>query len=386
MFFSRTHPNDICFPIGYCTIYFGKSKPLTIKFSTFKGVFFVQFGAKKLIYLISAFLLAWLTLRLLLPLFSPFLFGLLLALAAEPAVRLLSKRLHLPRSVSTGIGVSMTFFLLCTVLLLLGAFLLREIKAFAGLIPDLTFTFQKGIAGLQSWAMGLLAFLPLSIRPLLQENIQALFSSGTALLDQTFRYILNLTGSLLSHVPDSALGAATAVLSAFMISGKLPRLKLFFRSRLSPERRKSLLETWNRLKHAASRWFTAQIKLMGVTFLLLLGGFLLLRIRHPFLCAAGVALVDAFPVLGTGTVLIPWAIGKAIRGDRVRAVALGSLYITVSLTRSMLEPKLVSRHLGLDPLVTLAALYAGFRLWGIGGMILAPLLTVTALQILPQQR
>ena len=57
--------------------------------------------------------------------------------------------------------------------------------------------------------------------------------------------------------------------------------------------------------------------------------------------------------------------------------------MTASLTRSALEPKLVGRHLGLDPLITLMALYAGYKLWGIGGMLLAPLLAVTALQVVP---
>ena len=125
---------------------------------------------------------------------------------------------------------------------------------------------------------------------------------------------------------------------------------------------------------------------MGVTLLLLLGGFFLLRIPYAPLWALGVCLVDAFPVLGTGTVLLPWALLSLLRQDAARAVGLLGIYVTVTLTRSVLEPKLVGRHLGLDPLVTLMALYAGYKLWGIGGMLIAPLLAVTALQILPERK
>ena len=70
-----------------------------------------------------------------------------------------------------------------------------------------------------------------------------------------------------------------------------------------------------------------------------------------------------------------------MQGDTPRALGILGTYIAAALIRSMLEPKLLGKHLGLDPLVTLAALYIGYRLWGVGGMILAPLLTVAALQL-----
>ena len=62
-------------------------------------------------------------------------------------------------------------------------------------------------------------------------------------------------------------------------------------------------------------------------------------------------------------------------------MGLTGLYVTVMLIRSALEPKLLGRHLGINPLVTLVALYAGYQIWGVGGMILAPILTVTAKQL-----
>jgi predicted PurR-regulated permease PerM len=95
-----------------------------------------------------------------------------------------------------------------------------------------------------------------------------------------------------------------------------------------------------------------------------------------------VALVDGFPILGTGTILLPWALVSFLQNNIPRALGLLSVYAVISLTRSILEPKLLGRQLGLDPLVTLASLYAGFRLWGFGGMILAPMLAVTAAQLI----
>ena len=346
----------------------------------------MQFGTKKLFSLLCAFLVAWLGFRFLMPLFSPFLLGTVLAMTAEPAVSFLNRRLRLPRSVSAGIGVSMTFFLVSMGLLLLCAFLIRELRTLAGILPDLELTARNGLRLLQSWLLGLSSHAPGSIQPLLRERVATLFSDGNALLERAGNYLLGLAGNLLSHVPDSALTLGTAILSGFMISAKLPRLKKWLKSRIPPQRLKAIFAAGKRLKTVVFGWLLAQCRLMGVTFGILFLGFLILGLPHPLLWAAGVSLVDAFPILGTGTILIPWALFQALQGNPIRAVGLGGIYVTVSLIRSALEPRLVGRQLGLDPLVTLIILYAGFRLWGIGGMLLAPLLAVSAIQILPERR
>ena len=113
----------------------------------------------------------------------------------------------------------------------------------------------------------------------------------------------------------------------------------------------------------------------------MLAGFFLLGVPGKLVMALLTALVDAVPLLGTGTVLVPWALVSFLSGEPVRAVGLLGVYVTALLTRSALEPKLLGRQLGLDPLAALVALYIGFRLWGFGGMILAPILTVTAREL-----
>ena len=107
-------------------------------------------------------------------------------------------------------------------------------------------------------------------------------------------------------------------------------------------------------------------------------GFFLLKISPAPLWALGVAVVDALPVLGSGTVLIPWTLLLLIQGQYGQALGMGLLYLAAVVVRSVLEPRLVGRQLGLDPLVTLAAFYAGYRLWGILGMILAPICAAAA--------
>lgn len=346
----------------------------------------MQPGTKKLFSLLTAFLTVWLTLRFLFPLLAPFLAGTVLALAAEPMVAFLSRQVRIPRAVSAGIGVSMTFVFFAMILLLVCGFLLRELKVLAGIVPDLEQTALSGISLMQNWLLNLSSQAPRSVQPLLSENVNALFSDGTALLGRAAGYVLGLAGNLLSHIPDSALGLGTSVISGFMISAKLPKMKRWILRRLPKEKIQALLAAGKRIKNAVLGWLMAQFKMMGVTFVILFLGFVILRIPYAFLWAFGVSLVDAFPVLGTGTILLPWSLISLLQSDPARAIGLVSIYIAVSLIRSALEPRLVGRHLGLDPLVTLMVLYAGYKLWGIGGMILAPLLTVIVIQIIPDRK
>lgn len=339
------------------------------------------FPRKTIFTTLAVFVLTWLTMKYLLPLLSPFLLGALLALAAEPMVGFLCRRLHMPRVVSTAISVSMAFCFLALLLLMLCAFALRQLKNLAGILPDLETAARTGLALVQTRLLDLAARAPKGIRPLLEDNVRTLLADSGNLLGKLTAWLLGLAGSILAHVPDSALGLGTAILSAFLISAKLPQIRKWLLRRIPRQQLRSALESARRMRKVLGRWLLAQGKLMSITFAIVAAGLTLLRIPSGMLWAVLVALVDALPILGTGTVLVPWSVVCFLQGDTPRALGILGIYITAALTRSMLEPKLLGKHLGLDPLVTLIALYIGYRLWGVGGMILAPLLTVAAIQL-----
>ena len=130
----------------------------------------------------------------------------------------------------------------------------------------------------------------------------------------------------------------------------------------------------------------AEVKLAGIAFVVMATGFLLLRIENSFVWAALITLVDAFPIFGVGTVLVPWALVCFLQRNIAKGIGLLAIYAVAWLSRSILEPKLVGRGLGLDPLATLIAIYAGWKLWGIVGMLLAPILTLAVAQVAKQMK
>ena len=115
------------------------------------------------------------------------------------------------------------------------------------------------------------------------------------------------------------------------------------------------------------------MKLMIVSALVLTVGFLILRVDYPLLFGLIIALIDALPALGTGLILIPWALFMYLQGNSFLGTGLLLLYGAAALLRTALEPRLLGKQMGLDPLLTLLALYGGYRLLGIPGMILFPI-------------
>lgn len=343
-------------------------------------------GRYKLLLTAGLLLTALIFIRFLLPVLLPFLLGAGLALLAEPMTALLCRTLRLPRGIASAVSVTVAFCFLTMILLLICALILRELRNLASILPDLELTAQNGMSMLSDWLLGLIHRLPDGIHTILERNITGFFSGGSELLDKAVRYVLGLASAILSHVPDSALMLGTAVISSFMISAKLPRIKLWFQEKFPKKRLQPLLDGLKRMRAAVGGWLKAQVKLSAVTWLILTLGFFLLRIPYAPLWAAAVSLVDAFPILGTGTILLPWSLLSFVQENAARGIGLLGIYAVVSVTRSVLEPKLVGKQLGLDPLLTLAALYAGYRLWGLGGMILAPLLAVTVRNLIPDSR
>lgn len=320
--------------------------------------------------------------RYLLPLLLPFILGAAVALSAEPLVGFLCSRLRLKRPLATGIGISAAFSFLALALMVLGAFALRQVKNLVLYLPELESSLQLGMDTADRTLRNLTGKVPGELGVVLTRNVDSLISGGDGLISRATAFLLKLASGVLSHVPGSAIAIATGIISSFMISAKLPDIRHRFHNLLSAEKMAPVISGAARLKKALLGWLKAQAKLSAVTFFLMLLGFFLLRIPRAPLWAMTVALVDAFPILGTGAVLVPWSIVSFLQGDTVPAFGLLGLYAAAALSRSVLEPRFLGKHLGLDPLVTLVALYVGFRLWGIAGMILAPVIAVAATQLL----
>ena len=332
-------------------------------------------GVQKGVFALFLLFLVWLGGKFLLPFLFPFLLGAMLARASEPVVGLVSSRLKFPRGIAAGLGVTMTLLLLCAITLLLGSLAVKELGNLATAIPQ---HMHQSADTLHSWLTDLSQKAPDQVRPVLQRSVENFFSDSQTLTDRAVRQVPGLLGGVLEKAPGKAMSIGTGILSAYFISARLPQLKTRVREKVPPLYREKWLPAIRRLRDALGKWLLAQGKLMAVTYGIVTCGLLLLKVPYAPAWALLVAAVDAVPLLGTGTVLLPWALVRFLQSDPGVGFGLMALYVLAAVTRTVLEPRFFGRHLGLDPLVMLIFLYFGYRLWGFWGIVISPLLAATA--------
>ena len=174
------------------------------------------------------------------------------------------------------------------------------------------------------------------------------------------------------ELPSFFLFTATTVLAIFFTAAQFPRIMGFLRRQLPPQKLRQAGGVKENLLSTLAKWFKAQCILLSVTFVELLLGLLLIRQPYALLLAAIIAVIDALPVFGTGTFLLPWAALCLLLQQTPKAIALGAIYAVITLVRSFLEPKVMAAQVNLPPLAALIAMYIGFCTMGVTGMILFP--------------
>ncbi len=342
--------------------------------------------AKKSVICVGTIVFLWLTVRFLLPIALPFLLGALLAVSAEPTARLLRNRAGLPPAAATGVAVSGVFLLFGALITLLLAALLRQLGRLGGVLPELMDMVSQSAALLQDRLLQALQQLPEGIREVLLPLVGNLFSGGSALLEQAAMAVPRLATGMIGKLSGGLFGILTGLISGYMLSGRLSRLRQWFSRQVPQSLRERYIPALKTFRKAVGKWLLAQLKLAGVAFVLLSLGFLILGLPKGVLWAGLITLVDAFPVLGVGTVLLPWSVFCLVQGEVFRGVGLLAVYGVIWLVRSVLEPKILGKELGVDPLVMLICLYAGVKLLGFAGLLLSPLMAMLLTQVMKAAR
>lgn len=319
-------------------------------------------------------------LRFLGPVLLPFAVGFLIAHSAEPLILRLQNGSTLPRWLCAGIGVTGIYLLFSLVIFILCRLIWQELAAFVTSLPQLLGSLAPQAAALEQRLLQLASGFPDGIGKALEESIAAFFRNGAGLGSRIYNWIFRFISGLLRKIPDFSLFLLTAVLSGFMISAKLPQLQKLWQKKVPQNWQEQTGTVLDRLKVTLGGWLRAQLKLMGLSALVLTIGFLILGVNYPLLFGLVIALVDALPALGTGLILIPWSLVSFLQGNTFLGVGLLLLFAAAALLRTALEPRMLGKQIGLDPLLTLLSLYAGYRFLGLPGMIFFPIAAIMVKQ------
>ena len=182
-------------------------------------------------------------------------------------------------------------------------------------------------------------------------------------------------------LPSALFGFLVWVIASVFLTVDYPRVTAFLRRQIPPHRQAMVTDAKTLCSGTMGQLFKAYLLLMALTFGELTAGLLLLRVPWAVGLAALIALVDLLPVLGVGTVLLPWAAVAFVGGDPGRGAGLLVLYLVITVVRNLVEPRLISERVGLPPVVALLCLYIGWKAAGLAGVVLLPLLATVLLQL-----
>lgn len=311
---------------------------------------------------------------------APFLLALGAAALLEPLIETARRRLHLRRSFTAAVLTLVLVGGVLAVLIVLAVQVVEQAVALVSSLPELLAALPDTLTSLERRLESFCAACPEGVGRAVRGLLSSLPEETARLAGQVSSAVLQEAGRAMGALPQILLACGTTVLAVFFTLSAYPAVMGFFRRQLGPGLARAQGVKAN-VFATLGKWLKAECILLAVTFCQLLAGLLLIRQEYALLLAALIALIDALPVFGTGTVLVPWAAAVCLLGNVPKGIALLALFAVISVVRSVLEPKLVAAQAGLPPLASLAAMYVGFCAMGVAGMVLAPVLLLLVKQL-----
>lgn len=338
----------------------------------------------RFIIVIGAIVLGLLSFYFLSKVTYPFLIGLLIAFLINPLVDIFERKARMPRALAVFIALIIIFALFAGLITLLVAEIVSGANYLSTVVPEHLDTlieyiekyFTAQILPIYDQLSSVFKKLDSGQQDTIISNIK---NVGTRIGTTVGNFIQNLFAiipNIIAWLPNAATVLIFSLLATFFISKDWYRLSTLG-GRLLPEKAKtSSRSVFIDLKKALFGFIKAQLTLISITTVIILIGLLILRVDYAITIALVTGIVDIIPYLGTGAVFVPWIIYVAIGGNMGLAIGLGVLYVVVLVQRQIMEPKILSSNIGLDPLATLIALFVGFKLIGLLGLIVGPVTLV----------
>lgn len=300
--------------------------------------------------------------------FLPFIIAFVASRIIERPVTFFKEKLRFPRPLASAIFTVLFYGIIGTLFYFAMSSAIKELIVIFEKLRH--FNINQTIERLENIFNNFLLKLPLLSQDFIYSNIETWLSDLISALQNLIGPIVSSATNVATALPSVLIFVIAAIVSTYFFSSDYYIIKEKLSS-ITPTRWKArYLQTKNQVSTTLVSYLRAVLVLVCVTFVELTIGFALLRVSNPFLVAAIVAIIDALPILGTGWVLLPWGIISLLSGNYLFAIGLAVIYIVVLIVRNLLEPKIIGSHIGLHPLVTLAAMYVGLKLFGIMGMFM----------------
>lgn len=321
--------------------------------------------SKKLLFFILAIFLTFILFKLAI-FYLPFVIAFVIACLMEPIIKKIMRKFKISRRISSIIVFIITFG---SILGLLIWGITTIFSESTNLLSGLNEYYNKASLQVQN-VISKINFDKLNISNELKDVIN---NSTIRLLQKFSNSVQDFLTKLLSSItaiPTIGVYFAITILALYFICTD----KIYMLDELEhhlPEKwMKEISKHLKDLIKTLGGYLKAQAILILISFVVCLCGLYILyffkfNIRFPLIIALGIAFVDSLPILGSGTVMIPWGIFSGLNGDLKLGIAIITLWLIMSVLRQFIEPKIVSGNIGIHPIFTIIAMYTGFKFYGL---------------------
>ncbi len=309
--------------------------------------------------------------------YMPFLIAFIISLMMEPAIKKIMKKFSFSRKISAIIMFIIVFGIIL-------GLLIWGISTIVSEASNLLSGFNEYYENISNKIQRLVKSIDLEKINISNEISQVIQNTIDVLLQRISIYIQGyLTGLIrfVTSLPSIAIYFAVTILALYFICTD----KIYMIDELEhhlPEKWvKEMAIHLKQITKTLGGYLKAQVILIVISFIISLVGLYImyfagLDVGFPLLIALGIGFVDALPILGSGTVMIPWAIISGLNGELTLGISIMVLLIIMSVTRQLIEPKIVSGNIGIHPIFTIIAMYTGFKILGVIGMFIGPILLI----------
>lgn len=304
----------------------------------------------------------------------PFVAGWIISMMAHPVIEYLEKKVKLPKKFGSAILIAVVITAILAVIYFAVRGITLQVIDFVQDVPDIRHEVVRQGMVFQKKIEHFLSILPPSFEKQFAQwsgSIGEILKKAASSMGD---YGVSHAGSVAKGVTSGLLGLVVMLFSAYMFSLEREKIIAWYQ-KFIPGFVKHKIDVF--MKNSIGvlvSYCLAQLKIMIVIIAILWIGFFIAGIGHSFIFAILVGIVDVFPILGTGTVIIPWALFKLITGDIKTAIILLIVYAICLVLKQVLQPKMMGDSMGISALTTIFLIYVGLKFGGLGGMLLALIL------------
>lgn len=315
--------------------------------------------------------------------FMPFFIALVIASIIEPFVKFICKKTTLVRKYSAIIALVIVFSILIGIITVSAILITSEITNLLSDFPKFGNDIFKSVENVSR-------FLKLEDVNVSDDVKQFVINTTNEVLGKGLGYLkgflINFL-NLITRIPSFIVYFIITILATYFITTDRILLLDDIEQRVPKKWIRNANNNFQSVISILGKFLKAELTLVLISFILVLIGlyifeFLGMNVRSPFLIALGIGFVDLLPILGSGTVMLPWGIALIILGDVTLGVSVLGLLVLITVVRQVLEPKIVSNNLGIHPLYTLIAMYIGFKVSGVLGLLFGPIILIIIINCL----